>query len=123
MINALTLIVLLICHYVADFTHFVSPHMLKAKRIGRPYSPIFVHAGVHAILMGLFILLMYDLESAMVTFTIELCSHFWIDVFKGKLNTWYPKLSIHSNPWHWYIFGADQFFHILIIIFITTLIS
>src|SRR5690606_26867796 len=47
---------------------------------------------------------------------LQLVSHFAIDVWKGKMNVWFPFLADPTNKFHWYIFGFDQYLHALIII-------
>lgn len=49
-------IVLLVCHYLADFC-LTSPAMIRAKADGRNIWPILLHASVHALLIGLCLLL------------------------------------------------------------------
>ena len=57
MTNAtLLLVALLVCHYIADFC-LTSPSMIRAKADGRNVRPILSHASVHALLMGLCLLL------------------------------------------------------------------
>jgi hypothetical protein len=126
--NGWLLILLFFCHWLDDYTHLSRPYMLAAKRLGTPLIPIFHHALVHAVLMGITCNLylgysLFDLKYDLcdTLFLIQLTSHFVIDVVKGKLNYWYPTLSSPSNPYHWYVFGADQLLHTLIIIFMWAL--
>jgi len=55
-------------------------------------------------------------------FFFQLFTHFCIDVLKGKLNVWFPSLSNPANKGHWYVFGADQLAHQIVIILQTALI-
>lgn len=112
---------LLFCHYLADFTHLSRPYMLKAKAIGSPWGPIYDHALVHGTLMMIWVWWQVGFGMAAATWAIETMSHFGIDVLKGKLNVWYPSLRNPANPFHWYVFGADQLMHILVIIGITVI--
>ncbi len=115
--NALLLLVCLnVCHWFGDFTHLSTKWMLNAKQSGKPLFPIFCHAMIHSILM--FIVLHFWLDNELLVFDmtdklffLQLGSHFMIDVLKGKLNGWFPKLNDFSNPYHWYVFGVDQFLH------------
>ena len=59
---------------------------------------------------------------AVVAGLIELISHFIIDIWKGRMNVWFPKLQNPATKLHWYIFGFDQFLHQLVIIFIVYLL-
>jgi hypothetical protein len=92
------LIVLNVCHWAADFTHLSTDWMLNAKKYGKPLYPIFVHALVHAILF------------------FQLTTHFFIDLLKGKINFLFRRLEDPTNKFHWWVFGADQFMHHLIVI-------
>ena len=47
---------LLICHYLADFC-LTFPAMIRAKADGRSPWPIMLHACIHAILIGICLLL------------------------------------------------------------------
>lgn len=112
-----TLLVLLnLVHWLADYTHLSTDWMLKAKRLGTPILPILAHAGVHAVLMGLIIFFMYGYVLAIQLAALQLVSHFLIDLWKGKMNKWFPALQSPANKFHWVVFGADQFLHQLIII-------
>ncbi len=117
------LILLNVCHWLADFTHLSTDKMLAAKRKGMPLLPILNHAGIHGALMGL-VLAVY-LKGSLHTMAIvflamgfETATHFIIDVLKGRLNVWYPQLANPANKFHWYIFGVDQFLHQMVIIII-----
>lgn len=117
------LVLLFVCHWLADYTHLSRPYMLAAKRIGKPLSPIFHHALMHAFLMGIVCnaylqlpLFNFQWDLGDKLFLMQLLSHFIIDVWKGKMNVWFPKLANPANPYHWYIFGFDQSLHILVII-------
>ena len=112
----ITLILLNVCHWFADYSHLSTDKMLAAKRFGAPIGPIFEHALWHSLLMGSVVLVIYNLELAFLTGLIQLISHFFIDLLKGKLNKWFPVLQSPANRSHWYIFGADQLLHQLIII-------
>ena len=116
------LIGLFICHFLADYTHLSSNWMLSAKRLGKPLFPIFAHAGMHTILM--FITLIYfdvDLKLAFELSAFQLTTHFLIDLWKGRMNGWFPALQSPANKWHWIIFGFDQFLHALVIIIMSYL--
>lgn len=123
------LILLLFCHWLADYTHLSTNWMLSAKRLGKPLFPIFCHALTHALLMGIVIAISlylkigynaanwkYDKIDSVIF--IELSTHFLIDVLKGRLNGWFPKISNPANKYHWYVFGLDQFLHQIVIVYI-----
>ena len=121
------LIGLFICHWLADYTPLSTAWMLNAKRLGRPLYPIFAHAFVHYILMGLFLRICYggwgcgsDIIAKVLM--LQLVSHFLIDTLKGRMNGWFPSLQNPANKSHWVIFGFDQLLHALVIIAMSYLI-
>lgn len=132
--NLPVLLILLICHWAGDFTHLSRPFMLRAKRLGTPVMPIFYHALVHAVLMAFAVEAYltftvdgynpFEFAATVVDsfFVIQLVSHFFIDLLKGKMNGWFPSLQDSTGYPHWYVFGLDQLLHISIIILMASLI-
>lgn len=121
------LLALFFCHFLADYTHLSTPWMLNAKRLGKPLFPIFWHALVHANLMwicleiyGYYYLgthpFRWEISVIDELFLFQLITHFIIDVWKGRMNGWFPSLQSPANKWHWIIFGLDQLFHAVVII-------
>ena len=116
------LIILFICHFLADFTHLSTKWMLQAKSFGHPLYPIFVHASVHAILMWFSLKVLFDIESLLsfYLFLFQLVTHFTIDVLKGKVNVLFPALQSSNNKSHWIVFGFDQLLHSVVIIIMSS---
>jgi len=113
----LTIFILLnICHWIGDYTHASTGWMLNAKRFGKPLPPIFVHALVHGTLFSVAIYFVYGLDKAIVGGVFQLVTHFIIDVLKGRINYWFKSVQSTANKAHWYVFGADQFMHQLVLI-------
>lgn len=111
------LIGLFICHFLADYTHLSTAWMLDAKRAGKPLFPIFIHAAIHTILMSLVLLWFIGFTDTWAYLIIfQWVTHFLIDVWKGKMNHWFPKLQSPANKWHWVMFGFDQLLHTIVII-------
>jgi hypothetical protein len=110
------LIGLFTCHWLADYTHLSTAWMLSAKRFGKPLSPILAHASVHSLLMGLFLIGYCNPNMWTKLVSLQLISHFIIDVWKGKMNVWFPALQSPANKWHWVVFGFDQLLHAIVII-------
>jgi Protein of unknown function (DUF3307) len=112
------LIGLFICHFLADYTHLSTAWMLNAKRLGKPLYPIFTHAFIHASLMLVLLALVFGLSGFKLAalFGFQLITHFLIDVWKGRMNGWFPALQSPANKWHWIVFGFDQLLHALVII-------
>ena len=99
--------------------------MLDAKRLGKPLLPIFAHAFIHASLMLVVLAIGFGVSSVdlAILFSLQLLSHFSIDVWKGRMNGWFPALQSPANKWHWIIFGFDQFLHAVVIIWMAHLLS
>jgi Protein of unknown function (DUF3307) len=112
------LIGLFICHFLADYTHLSNAWMLNAKRLGKPLYPIFTHAFIHASLMLVLLALVFGFSGFKLAalFGFQLITHFLIDVWKGRMNGWFPTLQSPANKWHWIVFGFDQLLHALVII-------
>ncbi len=110
------LLLLNLVHWAADFTQLSSARMLNAKRFGKPLFPILMHACVHASLVFVVILIFNDVRMALILAAFQLVTHFIIDTLKGKMNTWFTPLQNLSNTFHWWIFGADQYLHQVVII-------
>jgi len=112
------LIGLFICHFLADFTPLSTPWMLNAKRLGKPVGPIFMHAVTHAALMAIALAFFVSPNTKLYAglFLFQLATHFLIDVWKGRMNGWFPALQNPANKSHWAMFGFDQLLHAVVII-------
>lgn len=111
------LIGLFICHFLADYTHLSTSWMLNANRLGKPFLPILIHAMMHMVLMWAFMAAAYGFTfNVMAIAFFQLITHFLIDVWKGRMNGWFPTLQNPANKWHWIVFGADQLLHAIVII-------
>jgi hypothetical protein len=112
------LVGLFFCHFLADYTHLSMPFMLNAKRLGKPFYPIFLHAFIHASLMLVLLRCVFNIDGFMSFYLmqLQLITHFLIDVLKGRMNGWFPSLQSPANKWHWVVFGGDQYLHALVII-------
>jgi hypothetical protein len=120
----LLLISLFFCHFLADFP-LSTKWMLAAKQKGEPFLPILVHAGIHAALMGLvLVLFLHDEPNGWLYITklipFQWFTHFGIDVMKGKMMVWYPSTADTSNKLYWLLFGLDQFLHATVILLMVT---
>jgi len=114
--HELIIVALLVCHWIGDFTHLSRPWMLSAKRFGKPVGPIAVHALVHALLMAMACLVLVNEQAGALAFAIQFPTHLAIDILKGRLNGWFPALQDPTKYPHWYVFGADQFAHCMVIL-------
>ena len=109
-------ILLFICHFLCDFTPLSTAWMLKAKQAGKPLLPILAHAGMHAGTMFIVLLFFTNLLIAFKLGCFQLLTHFIIDVWKGRMNSWFPILRDSTKKSYWIIFGFDQFLHQLVIV-------
>jgi hypothetical protein len=112
----IVLILLNVCHWAGDYTHLSTRKMLDAKRFGTPIAPIFTHALVHGFLFFVVLFYVYDIDRAILGAILQLTTHFAIDLLKGKINLWFKSVQSPANKSHWYVFGADQFMHQLVLI-------
>lgn len=110
------LIILFICHFLADYTHFSTAWMLNAKKLGKPLFPIWVHAMVHGLLMFWGLMIFCPVEICAKMFIFQWLTHFAVDVWKGKMNAWFPTIQSPTNKLHWIVFGLDQTLHAIVII-------
>jgi hypothetical protein len=111
------LVLLMICHWAGDFTHLSNKWMLEAKSKGSPLLPIAAHASVHGALMFIVLQLSSaDLKKIVGVCLFQVVTHFAIDVWKGKMNIWYPQVANPAVKFHWYLFGFDQLLHGVVII-------
>lgn len=117
MINAvLFLVMLLVCHYLADFC-LTSPSMIRAKADGRNPWPILLHATVHAGLMTICLLLwVTSWKTALLAIAVEWGTHFLIDWTKARLSARFPNLADQQQKPYWILYGIDQLLHQLVIV-------
>ena len=118
--QTIILIGLFFCHWLADYTHLSMPHMLAAKRFGKPSFPILQHSFIHALFMfGLLVFFVSDSKTLILLSFFQFLSHFLIDTWKGRMNVWFSSIQSPANKFHWYVFGFDQYLHSLVIIAIS----
>lgn len=118
MTGIILLAALLLSHYLADFC-FTTHSMIRAKSDGKYLFPIMLHSSIHALLMGICLIVYgttYHLLLSLIL--LEFISHFIIDIAKGRLTHAYPSLSDNHRKPYWIVYGMDQFLHQLIIIVI-----
>jgi hypothetical protein len=118
----LLLTLLLVCHFMADFTPLSTGWMLKAKQFGKPLLPILVHASVHAVLMLTVLLFFTDPVKAIQLAMIQLIAHFLIDTWKGRMGVWFPKFKDNTKNDFWMLMGFDQLLHQLTIVGMVSLL-
>lgn len=125
----ITLIALFTCHWLADYTHLSTSWMLSAKSVGRPIIPILAHGLVHTLLMVITMVILEKTgvinitsNTAFYLAIFQCISHTLIDIWKGRMNVWFPSLRSPQNKFHWVVFGFDQLLHAIVIIIMVYLI-
>lgn len=117
----LLLLALFACHFLADYTELSTIWMLKAKQFGKPLFPIFCHALVHGLMMGLVLhfwlpgnWFKWDIVDNLIIF--QVVTHFMFDVLKGRFTYWYPIFQDKMKYPYWRLMGFDQLLHTIVII-------
>ena len=114
--KTILLIALLVGHYLADFC-LTTPAMIRAKADGKKAGPILLHAGVHALLVGVCLLVFgVSWKLLLLLMSAELVSHFLIDTTKGLLTARFPLLADQQKKSYWVLYGFDQLLHLLVIV-------
>ena len=115
------LLSLLICHYLGDFC-FTSPGMIKAKADGRRPWPILLHSCIHAALVGLILVCWrVSWKLILLMMLLEVVSHFFIDLGKGRISARFPTLSDPKEKAYWMLYGFDQLLHLSVLLLICRL--
>lgn len=109
---------LFLAHFLGDFTPLSTRRMRDAKAVGRPAGPIAAHAGVHALLVGVAVMVagppnLFLLAGAMAW---EFGTHLGIDWFRGRLGGRYPSLQDPRTRAFWTTLGLDQLAHYLVLL-------
>ena len=114
--SLILLIALLVCHYLADFC-LTLPIMIRAKANGKQLWPIVLHSMVHAVLMGLCLLLFgVSVLTTLYLMAAEAMSHFIIDLSKARLSNHVPRLADATGKPYWMLYGLDQLLHQLVVV-------
>ncbi|MBR5638748.1 MAG: DUF3307 domain-containing protein [Muribaculaceae bacterium] len=110
------LISLLVCHFLADFC-LTTSQMIEAKATGKHLQHIVLHAAVHAVMMGV-VLLVFGVSSAVVVwlFAFELITHLAIDYGKGFLGRKFMALGDNTTKPFWVLYGFDQLLHLMVVV-------
>ena len=119
MSDTVLLTLLFFGHYLGDYTPLATTNMHVAKATGYPLWPIARHAGVHAILVLVILLVAsVSVELALQLAAFEIVTHFIIDVAKGRITAQYARLQDNTGYPHWMLFGLDQWLHAVVLIWI-----
>ena len=114
----LVLVSLITCHYLADFC-LTWPELIQSKADGRNAWPIMQHAAIHALLMGVCLLICgIVLRLSLLMMAFEWATHFLIDTAKARLSVVFPILADVKHKPYWMLYGLDQLLHQLVIVLI-----
>ena len=91
--------------------------MIRAKADGRNIWPILLHASVHALLVGVCLLVFGVAWKLLLLLVLaELVTHFLIDTAKGRFTSRFPKLADMQQKPYWMLYGFDQLLHLFVIV-------
>ena len=109
---------MLLCHNLSDFC-LTWPKLIEAKADGKNLWLIVLHSFIHAILIGLCLLLFgINWQLIFLLVLLELVSHFLIDTVKARLSVHYPCWSDMRYKPYWILYGFDQFLHQIVLVII-----
>lgn len=114
--DLLLLSLLLVAHYLGDFTPLATPAMRAAKDGDGPVSGIVAHAAVHSALV-LVALALSRVPWALVLggAAVELVTHFGVDWGRRRLGQGRPGLRDPGRNAFWHLLGLDQLAHGLVL--------
>lgn len=118
------LVALLVAHDLGDFTPLATARIRQAKADGGPMGPIAVHAAIHAVLVGIVVLLVIRPPPAVlgIAMSLEFLTHFAIDASRARLGLRVPALAdMRSNPF-WWALGVDQLLHTSVLVAIAVFV-
>ena len=118
------LALLLVGHFLGDFTPLSTPRMQEAKLRGSPIGPIALHALVHAILVGIAVVAIVRPAPMLVlaAVAIEFWTHLGVDWFRGKMSARHPALGDQDQRAFWTGLGLDQLAHALVLLVIVVVV-
>jgi len=111
------MMLLLVTHYVGDFTPLATSEMQEAKAGRQSPLLILAHAAVHGALVLAAVSLVrpsWDIVATVAAF--EFATHAGIDFAKMKFGVRFPVLRDPSGGPHWFLFGFDQLLHGLVLV-------
>lgn len=120
---ALLLALLLIAHFLGDYTPLASAPMQAAKTGNGRAAWIAAHAGVHAVLVLAAVAAVRRQPTLLLAAAgIEFATHLLMDVIKMKLTRSYAALRDPTRGPFWHLHGFDQLIHGLVLVGIAALV-
>ena len=120
---AILLAVLLVGHFLADFTPLATARMQEAKANGGPLRLIAAHAALHAMFTGVAVALVVSPEPSVLALVVALqfVTHWGLDAFRARLGVGVPALSDPGKNAYWTALGLDQLAHGLVLLATTVI--
>lgn len=120
----LLLSLLLVAHYLGDFTPLATPAMRAAKNGDGPVSGIAAHAAVHAALVLVALALVrVPWALALGGASVELVTHFGVDWARMRIGLGRPALRDPARNAFWHLLGLDQLAHGLVLVAIAVWVA
>ena len=115
---------LFLTHFLGDFTPLSTRRMREAKAHGKPVGPIAAHAGVHAFLLAVAVVLVFSPGIGLVAVAagVEFVTHLAIDWGRGRAGAARPLLSDPEFQPFWTFLGLDQLAHYLVLLWIAQIV-
>ncbi|MDX1578077.1 MAG: DUF3307 domain-containing protein [Gemmatimonadota bacterium] len=114
---------LLVAHYLGDFSPLASARMQSAKAGNGSQIWILAHAGVHAALVLAAVAVVSRSPSLLLAAAgIEFGTHLFLDVTKMRLSRRSVALRDPTRAPFWYLHGFDQLIHGLVLVWIAALV-
>lgn len=114
---------LLVAHFLGDFTPLATRQMQEAKSGSRPPGPIAAHAAVHAALvLGAAALVRSSWSLLLAAAAVEFVTHAAIDFARMRIAVERPAFGDPGRAPFWYVLGVDQLGHGLVLVGITVLV-
>ena len=120
---AVLLALLLVGHFLCDFTPLATARMQEAKANGGPMRVIATHAALHAVLTGVAVALVVRPEPSVLALVVALqfVTHWGLDAFRARLGVRVPALADPDKNVYWTALGLDQLAHGLVLLAITVI--
>lgn len=120
---AVLLALLLVGHFLGDFTPLATARMQEAKTSGGPMRLIAAHAALHAVLTGVAVALVVRPEPSVLALVVALqfVTHWGLDAFRARLGVRVPALADPGKNVYWTALGLDQLAHGLVLLAITVI--
>ena len=108
---------LLVGHFLGDFTPLATRTMQEAKAGVRPPGPIVTHAAVHGLLVLAAVAVVRPVWGLLLgAAVVEFATHLLFDWTKMRLGARFPTLQDPADGSFWRVHGLDQLAHGLVLV-------